>query len=51
MYELFGKLEFGMTDEEYEVQKRLLGKEPSDYEKWVASKSAEWKKEALQTQK
>lgn len=34
-----------MTKEEYETQKELLGKEPSNYEEFVRRTGAEWKKE------
>ncbi|KAI4260271.1 MAG: hypothetical protein LQ352_000393 [Teloschistes flavicans] len=43
MYELFTKIKFGMSDEEYETQKELLGKEPNSYEEFVKRTGAEWK--------
>ena len=43
MYELFAKMRFGMTDEEYETQQELLGKEPSNYEEFVKRTAVEWK--------
>lgn len=45
MYEIFGNMGFGMTDEDYETQKELLGKEPSNYEEFVKRVGAEWRKE------
>ncbi|KAL9602569.1 MAG: hypothetical protein Q9219_001713 [cf. Caloplaca sp. 3 TL-2023] len=45
MYEIFGVMEFGTTDEGYETQKELLGKEPNSYEEFVRKTGAEWKKE------
>lgn len=45
MYEIFGNMGFGMTDEDYETQKELLGKEPSNYEDFVKRIGAEWRKE------
>lgn len=45
MYEIFEQMGFGMSDEEYAEQLKLLGKEPEDYEKWVAGVVEEWKKE------
>lgn len=50
MYELFEKIKFAMSDEEYETQKELLGKEPSSYEEFVKRTGAEWKKEIESTQ-
>ncbi|KAL8739337.1 MAG: hypothetical protein Q9181_000068 [Wetmoreana brouardii] len=44
MWQLFVNMEFGMTDREYEMQKELLGKEPSSYEEFVKRTAAEWKK-------
>ena len=49
MYELFGTMSFGLTDEEYETLKELLGKEASDYEEFVRRTGAEWKKELEST--
>lgn len=34
-----------ISDEEYEEQKKLLGKEPDDYEAWVKETVASWSKE------
>ncbi|KAL8673851.1 MAG: hypothetical protein Q9168_001763 [Polycauliona sp. 1 TL-2023] len=45
MYQLFDQMVFGMNDEEYKMQKELLGKEPSSYEHFVRETAAEWKKE------
>ncbi|KAI4204436.1 MAG: hypothetical protein LQ350_001193 [Teloschistes chrysophthalmus] len=45
MYELFEKIKFAMSDQDYEMQKELLGKEPSSYEEFVKRTGAEWKKE------
>ncbi|GAB7364983.1 hypothetical protein MBLNU230_g5766t1 [Neophaeotheca triangularis] len=36
MYETFAEHGFGMTEEDHAVQVELLGKEPEDYESWVA---------------
>lgn len=47
MYELFGKMAFALTDEEYETQKELLGKEPNDYEEFAKKTGAEWIKELV----
>ncbi|KAL8690899.1 MAG: hypothetical protein Q9218_003751, partial [Villophora microphyllina] len=46
MYELFEKLKFGMSEEEYKTQTELLGKEASSYEDFVKKTAAEWNKEA-----
>ena len=35
---------FAMSDEEFETQKRLLGREPSGYEDFVKAEVAEWTK-------
>lgn len=43
MYEAFGRVRFGMTQEEYESQIELLGKEPEDYEKWVEGTGKAWR--------
>ncbi|KAL8752809.1 MAG: hypothetical protein Q9199_005476 [Rusavskia elegans] len=45
MYELCDKMEFGMTDEEYSMQKELLGKNPSSYEEFVKKIASQWRKE------
>lgn len=45
MYELFDRMEFGMTDEEFSMQKELLGKEPNSYEEFVKETATEWRKE------
>lgn len=34
-----------MSDEEYEEQLRLLGKEPADYQEWVKATAEKWLKE------
>ena len=50
MYEVFnhqcfyGK-GFAFNDEEFEAQKRLLGREPSSYEDFVKAEVAAWTKE------
>ncbi|KAL8710932.1 MAG: hypothetical protein Q9220_004531 [cf. Caloplaca sp. 1 TL-2023] len=46
MYQLFESATFGMTDEEYNKQKELLGREPSSYKEFVKRTGAEWQKEA-----
>ncbi|KAI4279167.1 MAG: hypothetical protein L6R38_005094 [Xanthoria sp. 2 TBL-2021] len=45
MYELFDKMELGMTDEQYSTQKELLGKDPSSYEEFVKKTATQWRKE------
>jgi uncharacterized protein YbjT (DUF2867 family) len=45
MYETFEVQEFGMTEENYEEQVKLLGKEPEKYEKFVEDTAREWKGE------
>ena len=48
MYEAFnghsfsGGKGFAMSDEEFETQKRLLGREPRGYEEFVKAEAAEW---------
>lgn len=43
MYEGFTNLGgFGMTEEEHQKQVEFLGKEPEDYEKFVADTTAQW---------
>lgn len=34
-----------MTDEEYSMQKELLGKDPSSYEEFVKKTATQWRKE------
>ena len=46
MYEVFRKQPFGMTEDQFEEQKRLLGREPSNYEEFVREEAAAWKGEA-----
>jgi len=43
MYETFEEIGFGMSEEEYEEQLRLLGKEPEDYEAWVMKTGESWR--------
>ncbi|KAL8941479.1 MAG: hypothetical protein Q9216_002207 [Gyalolechia sp. 2 TL-2023] len=45
MYELFGNMEFGLTDEEHDTQRELLGREPSSYEEFVKRTGADWREE------
>jgi uncharacterized protein YbjT (DUF2867 family) len=42
MYEAFATVGFGMCEEEYDVQVKLLGKVPEDYEPWVAETGERW---------
>ena len=42
MYEIFEKEAFGMSEEEYQVQVKLLGREPEDYEAWVRRVGESW---------
>ncbi|KAL9129305.1 MAG: hypothetical protein Q9217_002216 [Psora testacea] len=42
---LFNGKGFSLSDDEYEDQKRLLGREPIGYEEWVERHAAEWKRE------
>ncbi|KAF2798806.1 NAD(P)-binding protein [Melanomma pulvis-pyrius CBS 109.77] len=42
MYETFESQGFGMTEEEYQEQVKLLGKEPESYEKFVEDTAKEW---------
>ncbi|KAF2717053.1 NAD(P)-binding protein [Polychaeton citri CBS 116435] len=44
MYESFKQMEFGMTDEEYDLQVELLGKEAEDYAAWVNKTAQSWRK-------
>jgi uncharacterized protein YbjT (DUF2867 family) len=44
MYEAFGSVGYGMTEDEYESQIRLLGKEPEDYAEWVEETGKAWRK-------
>ena len=43
MYEMFIKLGFGMSEEEYAVQVELLGKEAEDYVAWVKETGRKWR--------
>jgi uncharacterized protein YbjT (DUF2867 family) len=43
MYEAFGSVGYGMTEDEYESQIKLLGKEPEDYAKWVEETGKAWR--------
>jgi uncharacterized protein YbjT (DUF2867 family) len=45
MYELFAKVGFGMTEDQYHEQVELLGKEAEDYEGWVRKVAGSWKSE------
>ncbi|KAK4550729.1 hypothetical protein LTR36_000308 [Oleoguttula mirabilis] len=42
MYEYFAVYDFAMTGEDYDLQVELLGREPADYEQWVARTGSEW---------
>lgn len=42
MYETFRKVAFGVTQDEYQLQIGLLGKEPEDYAKWVEETGKTW---------
>ena len=42
MYEIFLNVGFGMSEEEYEQQVELLGKEPEDYPAWVRKIGESW---------
>lgn len=42
MYQAFGEHGFGMTEEEYELQVEVLGKQPEDYGEWVKKTAKEW---------
>ncbi|KAK7943145.1 uncharacterized protein PG986_012258 [Apiospora aurea] len=42
MHETFAAHGFGMTEEQYQQQVELLGKEPADYEEWLKSTGAQW---------
>lgn len=43
MYEAFGEVGFGMTQDDYELQVELLEKEPEDYAKWVEETGKAWR--------
>ncbi|KAL8961842.1 MAG: hypothetical protein Q9193_001657 [Seirophora villosa] len=45
MYQAISTVEFEMTDNENDAQKRPLGKAPTTHEKIVSSIGAEWRKE------
>jgi nucleoside-diphosphate-sugar epimerase len=45
MYEAFGRVGFGMTEDQYALQIELLGKEPEDYAKWVEETGKTWRQE------
>lgn len=45
MYQAISTVEFEMTDNENDAQKRLLGKAPTTHEELVSSIGAEWRKE------
>ncbi|CAJ2508753.1 Uu.00g137790.m01.CDS01 [Anthostomella pinea] len=42
MYEMFEKVGFGMSEQEYGEQVKLLGKEPEEYEAWVQRTGQSW---------
>jgi hypothetical protein len=44
LYEGIISTGFGMSEEEYELQVKLLGREPAKYEDYVVKLAAEWKK-------
>ena len=43
MYETFAAHKFGMSEEEYELQVEILGKEAEDYEAWVKKVGVSWR--------
>ena len=42
MFEAFGEHGFGMSEEEYQLQVEVLGKQPDDYEQWVQKTGSKW---------
>ena len=46
MYRQFEEHPFGITEDDYKVQVKFLGKEPSSYQKFVNETAEEWKTEA-----
>lgn len=47
MYETLVISGFGMTDEMYEEQKQLLGREPSSYEDFIKTNATQKKEEVI----
>ena len=47
MYESFVRDGFGMSDEEYQVQLELLGREPEVYPAWVKEEGESWKEGSI----
>jgi uncharacterized protein YbjT (DUF2867 family) len=42
MYEAFGEHGFAMSEEEYQLQVEVLGKQPDDYAEWVQETGSQW---------
>ncbi|KAK8018168.1 hypothetical protein PG991_007358 [Apiospora marii] len=42
MHETFAAHGFGMTEEQYQQQVELLGREPDDYTEWVKATGSQW---------
>lgn len=42
MYEAFGEYGFDMTEEEFQLQVEVLGKQPDDYAQWVLEMGSQW---------